>query len=82
MIFRAMELTGVTDVARVLVAGDTTRDLQAGSNAGAGAVVGVLTGALDAPALGRTRHTHLLAGVADLPGLLTGPAQDPISADA
>jgi phosphoglycolate phosphatase-like HAD superfamily hydrolase len=82
MIFRAMELTGVTDVARVLVAGDTTRDLLAGSNAGAGAVVGVLTGALDAPTLGRTRHTHLLAGVADLPGLLTGPAQDPISADA
>jgi phosphonatase-like hydrolase len=70
MIFRAMEATGVHDVSRVLVAGDTTRDLQAGVNAGAGYVVGVLTGGLDATALGAERHTHLLPGVADLPSLL------------
>ncbi|GAA4046030.1 phosphonatase-like hydrolase [Nonomuraea soli] len=70
MIFRAMELTGVRSTERVLVAGDTTRDLEAGTNAGAGYVVGVLTGGLDAVALGRTRHTHLLPGVADLPSLL------------
>ncbi|GAA4561762.1 phosphonatase-like hydrolase [Planotetraspora kaengkrachanensis] len=71
MIFRAMEATGVHDVARVLVAGDTIRDLQAGTNAGAGFVVGVLTGKLDATGLGAERHTHLLPGVADLPTLLT-----------
>jgi phosphonatase-like hydrolase len=70
MIFRAMEATGVHDVARVLVAGDTIRDLQAGVNAGAGFVVGVLTGKLDAIGLGAERHTHLLPGVADLPTLL------------
>lgn len=70
MIFRAMEATGVHDVRRVLVAGDTPNDLQAGSNAGAGLVVGVLTGGHDAAELGQYRHTHLLAGVADLPALL------------
>jgi phosphonatase-like hydrolase len=66
MIFRAMELTGVRDVGKVLVAGDTTRDLEAGTNAGAAMVVGVLTGGLDAVALGAVRHTHILPSVADL----------------
>ena len=70
MIFRAMEQLGVTDVARVLVAGDTPRDLEAGTNAGAGFVVGVLTGASDADELGAHRHTHLLSSVAELPAFL------------
>jgi phosphonatase-like hydrolase len=70
MIFRAMERLGVTDVARVLVAGDTPRDLQAGTNSGAAMVVGVLSGASGADELGAHRHTHLLPSVADLPGLL------------
>jgi phosphonatase-like hydrolase len=70
MIFRAMEQLGVTDVARVLVVGDTPRDLQAGTNSGAALVVGVLTGASDADELGAHRHTHLLPSVADLPTFL------------
>jgi phosphonatase-like hydrolase len=70
MIFRAMERLGVNNVARVLVAGDTPRDLQAGSNSGAALVVGVLTGASDAAELGAHRHTHLLTSVAELPALL------------
>jgi phosphonatase-like hydrolase len=74
MIFRAMERLGVTDVARVLVAGDTPRDLQSGTNAGAGAVVGVLSGASDADELAGYPHTHLLASVADLPELLAVPS--------
>ncbi|WP_371783495.1 phosphonatase-like hydrolase [Streptosporangium subroseum] len=71
MIFRAMEATGVRDVGRVLTAGDTVRDLEAGTNAGAAIVVGVLTGGLDATELGATRHTHLLPSVADIPALLS-----------
>jgi phosphonatase-like hydrolase len=74
MIFRAMERLGVTDVARVLVAGDTPRDLEAGTNSGAAMVVGVLSGASDAVELGAHRHTHLLPSVADLSGLLGVPA--------
>ncbi|TWP50084.1 phosphonatase-like hydrolase [Lentzea tibetensis] len=70
MIFRAMELTGVRSVAEVLVAGDTTRDLEAGVNAGAAYVVGVLSGGHDAEELGVVRHTHLLPSVAGLPELL------------
>ena len=70
LVFRAMERTGVRDVRRVLVAGDTLADLQAGTNAGVGAVVGVATGALDLADLGAERHTHLLAGVADIPALV------------
>ncbi|MBW8482734.1 phosphonatase-like hydrolase [Actinomadura parmotrematis] len=70
LVFRAMELAGVTDVARVLVAGDTPNDLRAGVNAGAGFVVGVLSGAGTAPELGACRHTHLLESAALLPGLL------------
>lgn len=70
LIFRAMELVGVTSVDRVLVAGDTANDLGAGTNAGARFVVGVLTGAYPAAELGRHRHTHLLDSAADLPTLL------------
>ncbi|HEY0804547.1 MAG TPA: phosphonatase-like hydrolase [Pseudonocardiaceae bacterium] len=70
MIFRAMEATGVSDVATVLTAGDTIRDLQAGTNAGAGIVVGVLTGGLDERTLATAPHTHILRSVADLPALL------------
>lgn len=70
MIFRAMEELGVHDVARVLVAGDTPRDLQAGANSGAAFVVGVLSGASSADELGAHGHTHLLPSVADLPALL------------
>ncbi|MER7503170.1 phosphonatase-like hydrolase [Nonomuraea pusilla] len=74
MIFRAMEATGVRDVGRVLTAGDTVRDLEAGTNAGAAIVAGVLTGGLDASALGAVRHTHLLPSVAAIPSLLGLPA--------
>jgi phosphoglycolate phosphatase-like HAD superfamily hydrolase len=70
MIFRAMEATGVVDVAEVLVAGDTARDLESGTNAGAGMVVGVLTGGQPAATLGAVRHTHIVPGVADIPALL------------
>jgi len=70
MIFHAMEALAVTDVARVLVAGDTPRDLEAGTNSGAAYVVGVLSGASGAEELGAHRHTHLLSSVAELPALL------------
>jgi phosphonatase-like hydrolase len=70
MIFRAMEATGTRDVRKVLVAGDTVRDLEAGANSGAAMVVGVLTGGTDATTLGATQHTHILPSVAALPELL------------
>ncbi len=70
MIFLAMERTGVHDARSVVVVGDTPLDLQAGTNAGAGGVVGVLTGTHGWQSLGAVRHTHLIPSVADLPALL------------
>jgi phosphonatase-like hydrolase len=72
MIFRALEAAGVMDVAQVINVGDTPLDLQAGSNAGVGGVVGVLTGAHSAERLRQERHTHILGSVAELPELLAG----------
>lgn len=73
MIFQAMQELRVFDVARVLVAGDTPRDLEAGTNSGAAFVVGVLSGASDADELRAYPHTHLLPSVADIPALLGVP---------
>jgi phosphonatase-like hydrolase len=69
LIFHAMQKTRIEPVARVATIGDTALDLEAGSNAGAGWVIGVLSGAHDAETLGRTPHTHLLPSIAALPAL-------------
>jgi phosphonatase-like hydrolase len=70
LVFHAMEATGVTDVRRVLTAGDTPNDLRAGMNAGAGFVVGVTTGSFTRSQLEAEPHTHILDTVAALPALL------------
>jgi phosphonatase-like hydrolase len=70
LIFHAMEATGVTDVRRVLTAGDTPNDLSAGMNAGAGFVVGVTTGSFTRAQLEAEPHTHILDSVASLLALL------------
>jgi len=70
LIYRAMMDLGVHDVGRVAVVGDTPLDLQAASNARAGWVVGVLSGAHGIETLGATPHTHLLPSIAGLPKLL------------
>ena len=69
MIFHAMEATGVADVRRVLVAGDTVRDVEAGRNAGAAVVVAVRTGEVKAETLAAATPTHVLGGVIDIPAL-------------
>lgn len=70
MIYLAMERAGVQDARRVVAVGDTPLDLQAGTHAGCGGVVGVLTGSHGVETLGATRHTHLIASVASLPALI------------
>ena len=67
LIFHAMQKTLVHSVARVAAIGDTVLDLQAGANAGAGWVIGALSGAHDLATLGRTPHIHLLPSIAELP---------------
>jgi len=84
-VFRAMELTGTRDVARVLVCGDAVPDLLAGTNAGAGYVVGVLTGHRDPQTLRSVRRAQVVASVRDvpriaLPAAATLPAGVPAAA--
>ncbi|MCU1265875.1 MAG: family hydrolase [Acidobacteria bacterium] len=70
MIFRAMELTGTTNMRHVANVGDTVLDLEAGHNARVRWNAGVLTGAHDRSRLAQAPHTHLLSSIAELPGLL------------
>ncbi|MHA6624893.1 phosphonatase-like hydrolase [Pseudonocardia sichuanensis] len=70
MIHEAMRRTGVEDPALVVAAGDTALDVRAGLAAGAGLVVGVLSGAQDRDELEREHPTHVLGSVAELPDLV------------
>ena len=70
MILGAMDRLGVAEPDAVAVVGDTTSDLEAGTRAGAGAVIGVLSGAHDEATLAAVPHTALLADVSQLVGLL------------
>jgi phosphonatase-like hydrolase len=70
MLFHAMESAQVDSVAEVVAVGDTPLDLQAGTNAGLRAVVGVLSGASTAENLRNEPHTDIVQSVANLPALL------------
>ncbi len=70
MILGAMARLGVTDPRSVAVVGDTVSDLEAGAAAGAGAVVGVLSGAHDEATLSAAPHTAIIADVTALLAVL------------
>lgn len=69
LIFRCMELTEIDSVHDIAVVGDTTLDLQAGYNSAARWNIGVLSGAHALEQLKKQPHTHLIASVAELPGI-------------
>ena len=60
----------VTSMNRVVVCGDTVNDLNSGANAGAGLLVGVLTGAHDREQLQSVPSATVVDSVADVPALL------------
>ncbi|WP_236795231.1 phosphonatase-like hydrolase [Amycolatopsis sp. GM8] len=66
MIFRAMERTSTLSVRHVLAAGDTVADLQAGTNAGAALVVGVLTGADTREQLEQVPHSAIVRSLVEI----------------
>jgi phosphonatase-like hydrolase len=70
LILGAMARLGVDDPGAVAVAGDTVSDLEAGHAAGAGAVIGVLSGAHDAAALAVADPTAVIDDVTRLIGVL------------
>jgi phosphoglycolate phosphatase len=71
MIFGAMQRLGVSDAGAVAVVGDTVSDLEAGTNAGVRAVIGVLSGAHDRATLLAAPHTDLIDDITGLIGVLT-----------
>jgi phosphonatase-like hydrolase len=70
LILGAMTRLGVEDAGAVAVVGDTVSDLEAGTAAGARAVIGVLSGAHDEATLSASPHTAILRDVTGLVGLL------------
>ena len=61
---------GVEDVRAAAFAGSTASEIQCGKRAGAGVVAGVLTGGHTGDRLRIAGATHLIDGIAQLPGLL------------
>lgn len=70
LVLNALLRTGIDDVAKVAVLGDTSSDITSGLRAGASMVAGTLTGAHDADTLNAAGATHLVATVADFPQLV------------
>jgi phosphonatase-like hydrolase len=70
MIFRAMQMTGVTDVKQVAKVGDTSSDLLEGQAAGCGLIIGVTTGAFTEAELRTYPHTHLISQISEILPLL------------
>jgi len=66
LILGAMQRLGIDDPGAVAVAGDTVSDLQAGTAAHAGAVIGVLSGAHDRATLEKVPHTALIPDITGL----------------
>jgi phosphonatase-like hydrolase len=66
LIFRAMELAGVSDVKRVAKVGDTVSDLGEGTAAGCGWVIGITSGAFTKEQLSVVPHTHLINRIPDV----------------
>lgn len=71
MVWLAMLRLGAGSVAEVLVAGDTPSDVRSGLAAGAGAVLGVLSGAGSASDLAAAGAHRVLPDVTSLPGLVS-----------
>lgn len=69
LVLNSLLRTGIDDVAKVAVLGDTSSDVLSGLRAGASIVAGTLTGAHDADALNAAGATHVVASVADFPAL-------------
>jgi phosphonatase-like hydrolase len=67
---RAMHLLDLTDPRRVAKVGDTPSDLEEGTRAGCGMVVGVTEGSHTVEQLRPCQHTHLIGTVAEIPALL------------
>jgi phosphoglycolate phosphatase-like HAD superfamily hydrolase len=65
-----MKLTGVADPKEVAKVGDTPSDLEEGTSAGCGLVIGVTNGTHRREQLAAYPHTHLIGSLKELPALV------------
>lgn len=70
MIRHLMDRLGVRDPQHVAKVGDTQVDLEEGTNAGCGLVIGVTTGAYTREQLKAYPHTHIVDSIVDVPALV------------
>jgi phosphoglycolate phosphatase-like HAD superfamily hydrolase len=70
MIHTLMKQLAVTDVQQVAKIGDTSVDLQEGTNVGCRYVIGVTTGAFTREQLLPYPHTHIVDSVRDVPAII------------
>ncbi|HZJ27522.1 MAG TPA: HAD family hydrolase [Acidimicrobiia bacterium] len=71
LVLHALMRLEVDAVDEIAVAGDTVNDVIAGHRAGAAIVAGVLTGAHDREQLAAAAPTHILAGIDELPSVIS-----------
>jgi phosphoglycolate phosphatase len=72
LMLTAMLRLGVEDVREAAFVGSTASEIQCGGRSGAGVVAGVLTGGHTSDRLRASGATHLVDGIAQVPGLLLG----------
>jgi phosphonatase-like hydrolase len=70
LIFKAMEMTGVSNSTHVAKVGDTLSDLLEGHAAGCGFVVGIASGAYTKEQLAQAPHTHIIERIPELKSVL------------
>ena len=70
MIRHLMTRLGISDARRVAKVGDTKADLEEGTNAGCGLVIGVTTGSYSREQLQACAHSYIVGSVAEVPALL------------
>ena len=70
MVYKAMELTGVTDAASVLKIGDSSIDIEEGKNAGCCLTVGITTGAQTREQIALAKPDYIIDSLLELPPLL------------
>lgn len=71
MIYRAMQLTHVSDSKLVAKVGDTASDMQQGASANCGWIIGVTTGAYTVDELQKEPHTHLINSLTELKNIFS-----------
>lgn len=66
LIFKAMEILGITDSQKVAKIGDTSSDMQEGTAANCKYVIGITTGAFSREDLEKEPHTHLVENLREV----------------